>query len=135
MALLASLRRMHTVMLPFGMRHGVLSGLVPVQLWQFSDGVFAINAPDADLIGSQVLALGGKDVTELSRSAEKYISRDSDAFSPFAVPISFMWVDLLKAVWGKVGADFVEFRVRKAGRDRTVRVAVGPGPIDPPESP
>lgn len=133
MALFASLHEAHSVMFPFGMQKGVLNGLIPLQLYSFSDGLFVIDAPDAsrDLIGSQVLEIGGRDVPSLSLAVAPYLSRDNDKFLRFAAPIAFMWVDLLRILGADVSGDSIEFRVRKGGSVNSVRVPFIQGPIDP----
>jgi tetratricopeptide (TPR) repeat protein len=133
MALFASLHEAHSVMLPFGMRKGVLTGLIPLQLYDFSDGLFVIDASEAnrDLIGCQVLEIGGQDVSSLSHAIAPYIGRDNDTFLRFAVPIALMWVDLLKVAGVSISGDSIEFKVRRAGAITSVLVPFIPGPIDP----
>jgi len=137
MALFASLHEAHTVMFPFGMQKGVFNGLIPLQLYNFSDGLFVIDAPEAnrDLIGAQVLEIGGRDVSLLSQAIMPYVARDNDRFLRFAAPIAFLWVDLLKTLGAHTSDSSVEFTVRQAGSVAKVSVPVLPGPIDPDKIP
>jgi len=82
------------------------------------------------LIGSEVLAINGVDVSIISKSIEPYISRDNDYFLHFAVPIALTCPDLLKAVGVKIQGEFVEFKVRKGASVTTQRLQTLPA-IDP----
>jgi hypothetical protein len=133
MALVASLHEAHSVMFPFGMRKGVLNGLIPLQLYEFSDGLFVIDAPEGsrDLIGCEVLGIGGRDISFLRQAMAPYIGRDNDKFLRFAVPIGLLWVDLLRVAGANISGNSVEFKVRRGSSVTSVFVPFIPGPIDP----
>jgi tetratricopeptide (TPR) repeat protein len=134
MALVATLGDSHSLMAPFGMRKGVLSRL-PLQLYVFSDGIFVIDAPQPELIGSKVLEIGGRDVAELGIAMRPYLSRDNDAFLPFEVAFGLTLPELL----GVLGADTqganVRLRLHKDERTIAVNLAKQKGPLDPEKLP
>ena len=53
--------------------------LYPLRLYAFSDGIFVVDAlePHHDLIGEQVLAIGGHDVDDLLSAVEPLVARDN----------------------------------------------------------
>lgn len=53
--------------------------LYPLRLYAFSDGIFVVDAlaPHRDLIGEQVLAIGGHDVENVLGAVEPLVARDN----------------------------------------------------------
>jgi len=131
-ALFASLQQAHSVMFPFGMNKGRI-GMVHLQLYQFSDGLYIIDAPKAerDLIGSQVLAIGGKEVNELATAMRPYLSRDNDFFLNLEVPVGLLWTDLIGALGADASGTSLKFVVRKEGVTSSRYLPIDRGPIDP----
>ena len=136
MALIATLGDAHSVMMPFGMKKGVL-GRLPIQLYTFSDGTFVINAPDSqrELVGSEVVEIGGRGIGQLSSAMRPYLSRDNDQFLCFAVPFGLTMPDLLAVIGADVQGGKVSLKVRRNGRMTTVAIDALEGPLDPEKLP
>lgn len=95
--ILASVGDGHTLLWPFGMTRGELLRL-PVQLWQFDDGVFVVNSPRADLIGRRVANVGSLSSEELMRRLAPFVSHDNDMQLRWASPLYATLSDFLVAV-------------------------------------
>src|SRR5262249_53422617 len=132
MALIASLGDAHSIMFPFGMKKGVLS-LLPIQLYAFSDGIIVIDAPStqSDLIGCEVLEVGGREVEQLGRAMRPFFSRDNDKFLAVEVPLGLAMPDLLAAVGADVQGGKVHLKLRKNGQTKAATVRTIEGPLDP----
>lgn len=51
----------------------------PLRPYEFDDGCFVVSAADPDLVGTEVVEIGGVPVASLSRQVEPLISRDNEA--------------------------------------------------------
>lgn len=87
--------------------------LLPLQLYQFSDGLFVIDAgpPHEDLIGNEVRKIGGTKVRRIARALTPYVSKDNDQTVAWLLP-NFMTIAPLLASFDFIdsadGGDAVE---------------------------
>ncbi len=103
----------------------------PVRWWRFSDGlvITAARAPSEDLVGSRVVAIGGKPIAEVLRLVEPLAPRDNPsnllAYGPLYLRVS----ELLAGLGVIEAAGPAVFRL--AGRDGAARdVTIDPIPAE-----
>lgn len=121
MQLVASLGDGHTDLLPVGRPEFAL--WFPVRLDHLFDGIFitAISEEHADLLGAQVLRVGGMAAEDAYERVGSAASADSRCAWPKAVPPLFSNATILKALQ-IVESDELPLEVRIDGKRRTVRM-------------
>lgn len=89
----------HTLIYPFGMKLGSLKRL-PLGFYQFSDGLFIIDAPDEykNLIGKKVLKFGQSDAQTVLKNLEPFVSRDNPMGIKWVGATYLTFTDYLKAL-------------------------------------
>lgn len=95
----------------------VASRVVPIRLYQFSDGLFVIDAePGLErLIGARVVSLAGVPAEDLMRRIRPYVARDNDNGVLWVGPRLLRFVGCLEAVAGRRLPGKVPARLK--GRD------------------
>jgi hypothetical protein len=98
---------------------------LPLQFYLFKEGMFVIAADPKykDLLGAQVLQLGGKSVDEIMKSLDQVISRDNELWPSQLGPYHMRSLPLLSALGLVSDIRKAELRLRDAnGSERTVTV-------------
>ena len=87
----------HSGMTPLDPR---LDSFVPIETYRFSDGLFILRArsPHRDLVGSEVLRIGGQAVKKVYRKLDPLISRDNAWTVRGKLPQYLISAQLLEAV-------------------------------------
>ena len=115
----------HTYVLPFSAAHAT-SHWLPLRLYQFSDGMFVIDAlPGYEAwIGARLDALGGVPVPQLVARLRPYIARDNDAGGIlFASATLLRFQGFIEAALDRPVGDGVAATLRtRSGRDTLARL-------------
>lgn len=88
---------------------------VPLHPYRFADGVHVMAASDPDLVGSEVLAVGGTPVDSVYAALAPYVSADNRWDRTHAVEewaIRFLWAHPLRALGILDRVDRVPLRLR-----------------------
>lgn len=99
---------------------------LPVDFYQFSDGVFIVRGTGAgeELVGAQVLSFGPVSTERALVAVAKYTPRDNDMGIKSRGPISLGQMIVLQAIGATPDTNAVSLTIRdRAGRTRTVSVA------------
>ncbi len=74
--------------------------LYPLRLYEFSDGIFVVDAAESyqEAIGAQVLGVGGMDMPRLYERLAPYIARDSDVGLKTMIPVRLINATMLQAL-------------------------------------
>ena len=129
--ILASLGDGHSVLFPMGMGRGSL-GRLPLGLWSFHDGLFVVRAegPQEELLGSEVVKIGGVPASELMARMARLASHDNPSGLRWVAPVYLTFEEYLEAA----GADLergMTFRRAAGGRDENRRIEGSREPVDP----
>jgi hypothetical protein len=105
------------------------SAVLPIQIHAFSDGWFVVDAPSetADLVGAQVLAIGGIDVAEVAARLAPLQCHDNEVNLRVRVAGALSTVDLLAGVEIPRSSQGFLVRLRMPG-DEEVERALTPRP-------
>jgi tetratricopeptide (TPR) repeat protein len=86
---------------------------IHVRFYKFSEGLFVIDGENTDLLGSQVLAIGGKGVEELWAKLADYVSRDNEQGITWVGPFYLQFSEILKDAGANVSGNDVVLTLRK----------------------
>ena len=103
---------------------------LPIRVYEFEEGVFITQAlaPNAELAGARITAVGGHPVAEVLDALEPLIPRDGPQTVREFRPVFFVRVDVLHGL-GLIGEGAVELAIVDTdGAERTV--TVDPVPFD-----
>ncbi len=98
---------------------------LPIQFFLFKEGLFVIGSDPKhqDLLGAQVISLGGNSVEQLMGSLDQVINRDNDFWPNQIAPYLMRNLQLLHALGLVPEIRKAELRIRDAtGRERTVTI-------------
>ena len=110
----------------------VRARIVPIRFYQFSDGLFIIDAePGLErLIGARVVALAGLPAEELMRRIRPYVARDNDNGVLWVGPHLLRFVGCLEAIAGRRFSEKVPARLKgRDGEEITVNLEPVPAPM------
>lgn len=113
-AMMAALGDGHSLLFPAGMARGTLL-VLPIHLYRFRDGLFVVGAADPTLIGTELLGLGGLDVTTALERLRPYVSQDNEANFLWVSPAYLKIRELLALVGARMSGDRIELRIRERG--------------------
>jgi hypothetical protein len=101
--------------------------ILPIRIYEFDEGVFITAAMDeyADLVGAQVVSIGGHPVAEVLAALEPLVPRDGPSTVSAFRPIYLLKVAVLRGL-GLVGDGDVEMEVDIGGETRTANLALVP---------
>ena len=100
--------------------------MLPIRVFEFSDGVFVTDALDPDLVGARILSVAGRPIDEVLAALEPLVPRDSPATVPAFRPFFLLRADVLEGL-GLVEDDAsVALRVEVDGTERDVELATIP---------
>ncbi len=120
----------HTYVLPFGAQR-VAARVVPLRFYQFSDGLYVIDA-EAGLerwIGARVLSLAGVPENQLMGRLRPFVARDNDMGILWAGPLLLRFVGYLEAITDQRFTERVPVRLRdRSGSQATIDLS----PVPPP---
>jgi hypothetical protein len=124
----------HTYISPFGAAR-VQSRWLPLRFYQFTDGMFVIDA-DSGLerwIGARVDAIAGVPIADLAVRVRPYMARDNDAGAfAWKTPLLLRFAGYLEAITERRVGATMPVRLRsRAGRDTTVEIPFVPAPEQP----
>ena len=91
--------------------------MLPIRVFEFSDGLFVTDALDPDLVGARILSVAGRPIDEVLAALEPLVPRDSPATVPAFRPFFLLRADVLEGL-GLVEDDA---SVALPGRDRRDR--------------
>lgn len=80
------------------------SPMLPLRVFEFTDGVFVTDALDATLVGARITAVEGHPIDEVLAALDPLVARDSPATVPWFRPFYFLRADVLEGL-GIVGDD------------------------------
>ncbi len=109
---------------------GAEGSYLPIRVYEFEEGVFITQAlaPDADLAGARITAVGGHPIAEVLDALEPLVPRDGPQTVLEFRPVFFVRVDILHGL-GLIGDGRVDLAIVDAnGAERTV--TVDPVPFD-----
>lgn len=120
----------HTYVLPFGAAR-VSTRMLPIRLYQFSDGLYVIDAAAGwePLIGTEVRSISGVSAIDVMHRIRPYVARDNDAGIVWAGPVLLRFAGYLEAVANRRITDTVSVQIRTRGRD--TMVVLMPVPVPP----
>lgn len=120
----------HTYVLPWGAAR-FTSRVLPLRFYQFSDGLFVIDADSGQesWIGAKVVALADLPIPEVTRRISAYVARDNDEGIVWAGPVLLRFVGFLEAITDRRFASAVPVRLRRQGRDTTITFPLIPAPM------
>ncbi len=95
---------------------------LPVAFYWFEDGVFVTAATESDLIGKQVIAIGGRSIESLREDLRLYVSRDNDHGLPAVGVILIRYPSLLRAMGYANAADSVRLTLADATGSEAVEL-------------
>jgi tetratricopeptide (TPR) repeat protein len=98
---------------------------LPLQFYLFKEGLFVIGSDPKhqDLLGAQVLSLGGNSVEQLMKSLDQVISRDNEFWPSQTAPYLMRNLQLLSALGLVPEIKKAELRIRDVtGKERTVNI-------------
>jgi hypothetical protein len=72
--------------------------MLPMRVFEFSDGLFVTDAIDEELIGARITALGGRPIDEVLELLEPLVPRDSPATVPGLRPFFLLRADVLEGL-------------------------------------
>jgi hypothetical protein len=72
--------------------------MLPIRVFEFSDGLFITDAIDTELVGSRITALAGRPVGEVLELLEPLVPRDSPATVPGFRPFYLLRADVLEGL-------------------------------------
>ncbi len=103
----------HSGMVPLDPR---LDSFLPFEVYRFSDGLFILRArsPHQDLVGAEVLRVGGQPVKKVYRTLDPLISRDNAWTVRAKLPQYLISAQLLEAVGIIPDAGEAELLVKRA---------------------
>ena len=135
-ALLAAAGDGHTLLWPFGMSRGQLLR-IPVQLWEFDDGIYVDRSSRADLVGRRVVKIGSLSATEVMRRMSEFVSHDNEMQLRWAVPLYATFTDFLVAVGASADRTKVELTLDDGRTVTLAAVAIDARDLDtkPPAPP
>ncbi len=115
----------HMFALPIDEQYGTA---LPLRIYEFADGVFVTDAmpPHEDLVGQEIVAVGGRPIGVVLDALDPLVPRDGPATVPGFRPNFFLRVEVLRGL-GLVGPGAVELTVAKDGAETTV--AIEPVPM------
>ncbi len=95
--------------------------LFPLRLYEFSEGVFVIDAndPHRDAIGKQVVQIGGVDIAEVNRRLDPFIARDNPTTVVFKRTLHYVVPEFLQALGVLADAQVGDYLLRDANGDFT----------------
>lgn len=105
---------------------------LPLKLYLFDDGLFvrAARPNQSQLVGAEVLEVGGVPVAEALRRVANISSRDNPMGAKLFAPLYLAMPDILQALGLSGSRTAATFRLRKGGRTWTATVPAGH--VDPP---
>ncbi|MEQ8860384.1 MAG: hypothetical protein RIC56_17225 [Pseudomonadales bacterium] len=103
-------------------------GLLPLEFYFFSDGLFVIGAGEAhaDLIGRRVQAIGGRPLDDVLADLAPYVSRDNDQGLLWLGPVYLRSPAFLRAMGYADALDRVAITLDMPEGPRTVELAPEP---------
>ncbi|MCB1685276.1 MAG: tetratricopeptide repeat protein [Pseudomonadales bacterium] len=103
-------------------------GMLPLEFYFFSDGLFVIGATQdhADLIGRRVLAIGDKPVDDILLDLAPFVSRDNDQGLLWLGPVYLRNPGFLRAMGYADTLDRVSLRLDAQDGPRSVELAAEP---------
>lgn len=78
--------------------------MLPLRIFEFSDGVFVTDALDDTLVGARITAVEGRPIDEVLAALDPLVARDSPATVPWFRPFYFLRADVLEGL-GIIGDD------------------------------
>lgn len=105
----------HQIVIPLG-----TDPMLPVQVFEFTDGLFITNARDSSLVGARILAVDGTPIDTVLSRLEPLVPRDSPASVPLFRPFFFLRADVLLGLGVTTASDRVTLTVERAGTQRDV---------------
>ncbi len=89
--------------------------MLPLRIFEFSDGVFVTDALDDTLVGARITAVEGRPIDEVLAALDPLVARDSPATVPWFRPFYFLRADVLEGL-GIIGDDVsVTLTIEPAG--------------------
>ena len=108
-------RNGHTGIHPLD-RHAEPLRFFPLRLYEFDDGCFVVSAADPELVGTQVLEIGGVPIDSLAEQVEPLIPRDNEWTVRARRPSYLVSAEVLRGL----GVDATFVLRPRAGRRREV---------------
>ncbi|MDX1577190.1 MAG: hypothetical protein R3266_01850 [Gemmatimonadota bacterium] len=100
---------------------------LPIDLYAFSDGVFVVGAADAELVGRELVSMGGLPVDTLLRRTHPFISRDNPMGLRASAPGYLTRMAVLRELGAAPDLEAAEIELRASdGTTETVRLSAGP---------
>jgi hypothetical protein len=100
--------------------------MLPIRVFEFSDGVFVTNALDPDLVGARILSVAERPIDEVLAALEPLVPRDSPATVPAFRPFFLLRADVLEGMGLLEDDASVALRVEVDGTERDVELATIP---------
>jgi hypothetical protein len=72
--------------------------MLPIRVFEFSDGLFITDALDEGVVGGRITALAGRPIDEVLEMLEPLVPRDSPATVPGLRPFYFLRADVLEGL-------------------------------------
>ncbi len=89
--------------------------MLPLRIFEFTDGVFVTDALDDTLVGARITAVEGRPIDEVLAALDPLVARDSPATVPWFRPFYFLRADVLEGL-GIIGDDVsVTLTIEPAG--------------------
>ena len=121
MALVAALSRNgrdgHQIVIPLGDER-----MLPLQVFEFTDGVFVTNSRDPSLTGARLVAVDGRPIADVLAALEPLVPRDSPASVPLFRPFFLLRADVLLGLGIASRTDRIALTLERAGRQDLVPV-------------
>ena len=95
--------------------------ILPFRIFEFDDGVFITDAPDTDLGGARLVAIGGHPIGEVLAAVEPLVPRDGPATVPSFRPFFTLRTQVLEGL-ELLSPGPVEISLERAGAIETVNV-------------
>jgi len=137
MRLVAMVRDGHTFLTPY-FEDRIGFHRLPVQLYDFADGLFIVAADSAhaDLAGARVRRIGRADAAAALDSAAQLVSHESPQWARLRGPALLAIPEVLAGLGLTTAADRATVEVEQNGRERTVELeASGPAAAGVGETP
>jgi hypothetical protein len=122
-------RNGHTGLFPGDSAHSPPLHLYPLRLYQFSDGLYVVDAQDESLVRSRVVAIEGTPVEQLIRLVKPLTPHDNDLNLLGMAPHFLLTAEVLDGLGVTEGMGPATFTLERSGGVRTdVVLTALPGP-------
>ena len=109
-------RNGHTGLFPGDPAQRAELHLYPLRLYDFADGLYVVDAADASLVGSRLVAIDGTPVAKVFELVEPLVPRDNDSNLRGLAPHFVLTAEVLDGLGITDGDGSADFTFERAGR-------------------